>query len=238
MWDRPESAVRTGRPRAPSTGRHLLYTSSRAVQDTIPASFLADTVYQPASSFVAPWMSRHTSPWWSWCMLWERACCEGCRAPQQGCEPWLTAPRVSRSAAATPAGGHGVGTCRLCPVTPSRQVTSPCLRHRGAPTTSPQVGLGGPHGPCTLGWPASPILREAPHRGEPCCLRTPRPEGGQGPALTSRGPCCESVTRSPSSRISVVGVPPRPGTPTSQGSRPPRPCSAASPERPAACALP
>lgn len=55
-----QPAVRTRRPRAPSPGKHLLYTSSRAVQDTIPASFLADTVYQPASSFVAPWMSRHT----------------------------------------------------------------------------------------------------------------------------------------------------------------------------------
>lgn len=149
----------------------------------------------------------------------------------------LGTPRVPQRCGHS-SGGARSGHLQALPCHPRQVVTFPCLRHRGAPTTSPQVGLGGPHGPCTLGWPASPILVGVPHRGEPCCLRTPRPEGGQGPAPTSRGPCCESVTRSPSSRISVVGVPPRPGTPTSRGSRPPRPCSAASPERPAACALP
>lgn len=38
---------------------YLLWTSRRAVLDTMPASFLADTVYQPASSFMAGWMIMH-----------------------------------------------------------------------------------------------------------------------------------------------------------------------------------
>lgn len=36
-----------------------LWMSRRAVLDTMPASFLADTVYQPASSFRAGWMIIH-----------------------------------------------------------------------------------------------------------------------------------------------------------------------------------
>lgn len=35
----------------------------------MPASFLADTVYQPASSFMAGWMIIHRYPQLSWCML-------------------------------------------------------------------------------------------------------------------------------------------------------------------------
>lgn len=34
-----------------------------------PASFFADTVYQPASSFVVGWIRRHTYPVASWVML-------------------------------------------------------------------------------------------------------------------------------------------------------------------------
>lgn len=36
--------------------------SSLEVHDTMPASFLAETVYQPASSFLVGWISRHTYP--------------------------------------------------------------------------------------------------------------------------------------------------------------------------------
>jgi len=38
---------------------NILWTSRRAVLETMPASFLADTVYQPASSFIAGWMIIH-----------------------------------------------------------------------------------------------------------------------------------------------------------------------------------
>lgn len=147
-------------------------------------------------------------------------------------------PVCPAAAAATPAGEHGVDTCRLCPNPPGRRVTFPCMRHRGGLTKPRRWGWEARMALVLWGGQLLQSWGGAPHRGESCCLRNPRPEGGQGPALTSRGPCCESVTRSPSSRISVVGVPPTPGTPTSRGSRPPHPCSAASPERPVACALP
>lgn len=43
--------------------------SNLAVHDVIPASFLAETVYQPASSFLVGWIRRQTYPVASWCML-------------------------------------------------------------------------------------------------------------------------------------------------------------------------
>lgn len=51
---------------------HLPYISSLAVHDTMPASFLADNVYHPASDFLAGWMRRQTYPVASWCILEER----------------------------------------------------------------------------------------------------------------------------------------------------------------------
>lgn len=43
--------------------------SSLAVQETMPTSFLADKVYQPASTFLAGWIKRQTYPVASWCIL-------------------------------------------------------------------------------------------------------------------------------------------------------------------------
>ena len=51
---------------------YLPYISSLAVQDTMPASFLADSVYHPASDFLAGWMRWQTYPVVSWCMLEKR----------------------------------------------------------------------------------------------------------------------------------------------------------------------
>jgi len=51
------------------TSQYLPYMSSLAVQETIPASFFADKVYQPASAFLAGWIRRQAYPVVSWCML-------------------------------------------------------------------------------------------------------------------------------------------------------------------------
>lgn len=55
-----EGSVSEGEaPPTHSVPAHLLWTSRRAVLETMPASFLAETVYQPASSFEAGWMIIH-----------------------------------------------------------------------------------------------------------------------------------------------------------------------------------
>lgn len=51
---------------------YSLWTSRRAVLEMMPASFLAETVYHPASSFRAGWMIIQRYPKLSWCMLGNR----------------------------------------------------------------------------------------------------------------------------------------------------------------------